>query len=436
MKKRILASMLATLCVASVGLSGCDLLTKTEYAVPEVSINNGELVFTYPDGTTQNVGVVKGADGKDGVNGTNGTNGKDGASGVGVESAAINEKGELVLTYTDGTEENLGVVKGADGEDGKNGLNGKDGSKITIGENGHFYIDGEDTFYVAGERDVIKIDPYGKKFTDETQETLTIRNVEATDNVFDVEKVKYSNERNSIKYDENGEISSFRIYTQDINEVYAFYESITKAEDCPFLGLLMSLDTTGLSCFNTTYHFYYNANIDRMGFGSTIMTGVIQLWDGREYEIRFQMDSRFSLGHFSDTEYYKVPAKYICYDDKAFLTESIMKISKKSFYTGDYSGTFRNWGLSYKSKNENNPYEDELLKIFGYNNTEPELAYYYYESAIEVKDAPEDTDNGKLTDDEMALVFGHIYELIKDRFVVYDYDYYKIQFEEDVMGNE
>lgn len=37
----------------------------------------------------------------------------------GIASAVINDNGELVITYTDGTSDNLGVVVGKDGEDGK-----------------------------------------------------------------------------------------------------------------------------------------------------------------------------------------------------------------------------------------------------------------------------------------------------------------------------
>ena len=55
---------------------------------------------------------------------------------------------------------------------------------------------------------------------------------------------------------------------------------------------------------------------------------------------------------------------------------------------------------------------------------------------ITVQDYPDDTDNGNLTDDEMALLVGRIYELIKDRFVVYDYDYYKTQFDNNEVQNE
>lgn len=50
-----------------------------------------------------------------------GTVGKD---GVGIEKSAINSNGELVLTYTDGREVNVGKVVGEDGEKGDKGDNG------------------------------------------------------------------------------------------------------------------------------------------------------------------------------------------------------------------------------------------------------------------------------------------------------------------------
>lgn len=58
-----------------------------------------------------------GADGVDGKDGADGKDGVDGVDGVGIASALINEDGELVLTYTDGTSANLGKVTGEKGED-------------------------------------------------------------------------------------------------------------------------------------------------------------------------------------------------------------------------------------------------------------------------------------------------------------------------------
>lgn len=60
---------------------------------------------------------LKGTDGKDGIDGQNGANGKD---GIGITSTEISESGELVLTYSDGSTANVGVVKGESGIDGKN----------------------------------------------------------------------------------------------------------------------------------------------------------------------------------------------------------------------------------------------------------------------------------------------------------------------------
>ena len=132
--------------------------------------NSGELVVTYSNGTSDNLGVVvgrdgkdgadgkdgvngtdgrdgqDGADGKDGVNGTNGKDGVDGKDGVGVSSAQINSKGELVLTYSNGQISTLGKVIGADGKDGVNGADGKDGLNGTNGKDG---VDGKDGISIS-----------------------------------------------------------------------------------------------------------------------------------------------------------------------------------------------------------------------------------------------------------------------------------------------
>ena len=83
-----------------------------------------------------------GQNGKDGTNGVNGAsgadgkNGKDGKDGIGIAKAEINADGELVITYTDGKTVNLGKVVGADG---------KDGLTPFIGENGNWWIGEKDT---------------------------------------------------------------------------------------------------------------------------------------------------------------------------------------------------------------------------------------------------------------------------------------------------
>ena len=63
-------------------------------------------------------------------------NGKDGKDGIGIAKAEINADGELVITYTDGKTVNLGKVVGTDG---------KDGLTPFIGENGNWWIGEKDT---------------------------------------------------------------------------------------------------------------------------------------------------------------------------------------------------------------------------------------------------------------------------------------------------
>ena len=94
---------------------------------------NGELVITYSNNTVDNLSVVVGADGKDGTNGTNGVDGIDGKDGIGITNAEINNSGELKLTYSDGTSANLGKVVGADGKDGADLSNEVEDIKAYIG---------------------------------------------------------------------------------------------------------------------------------------------------------------------------------------------------------------------------------------------------------------------------------------------------------------
>ncbi len=73
----------------------------------QVKIGEDNFWYVSNDGgeTWTSLGVkATGADGKDGLDG------KDGVDGVGIQKAEINENGELVLTYTDGTEAVLGKV--------------------------------------------------------------------------------------------------------------------------------------------------------------------------------------------------------------------------------------------------------------------------------------------------------------------------------------
>ncbi len=91
--------------------------------------------ISYDNGTTwRSLGIAAtGADGRDGANGTNGRD------GLGIAKAEVSAEGDLILTYTDGTTVNLGRVTGADGK------NGADGLTPRIGENGNWWLGDTDT---------------------------------------------------------------------------------------------------------------------------------------------------------------------------------------------------------------------------------------------------------------------------------------------------
>ena len=102
--------------------------------ISEIYVNEkGELIITLTDNTVHNVGKIVGEDGQNGINGADGQNGKDGEDGKdgtngidgqdgkdgrGIYDISLNNAGELIITLSDNTVYNLGIITGADGKDG------------------------------------------------------------------------------------------------------------------------------------------------------------------------------------------------------------------------------------------------------------------------------------------------------------------------------
>lgn len=87
------------------------------------------------DAGEQGIQGVAGKDGKDGINGTNGVDGKDGTDGkdgVGINTVNITEDGKLNITLTNGTTLNLGTIKGEKGEKGDKGDTGRGIAKTEL----------------------------------------------------------------------------------------------------------------------------------------------------------------------------------------------------------------------------------------------------------------------------------------------------------------
>ena len=78
----------------------------------------GHLLVTYTDGTTDDVGVVAGAAGVDGT---------DGQDGRGITSTTLAD-GRLIITFTDGQAQDVGPVVGSNGAKGVDGRDGRDGA--------------------------------------------------------------------------------------------------------------------------------------------------------------------------------------------------------------------------------------------------------------------------------------------------------------------
>ena len=72
-------------------------------------------------------------------------------------SAALNGQGELILTYSDGTTENLGVVKGEDGLPGKKGESGDVGQAGENGANGTVLSDAHTQAAAKGLQSAVSI---------------------------------------------------------------------------------------------------------------------------------------------------------------------------------------------------------------------------------------------------------------------------------------
>lgn len=78
-----------------------------------------------------------------GEKGDRGPEGSPGRDGVGVAGALIDRSGVLVLTLTDGTTRDLGVVVGKDGADGKDGETGPQGERGEPGPQGEKGLPGD-----------------------------------------------------------------------------------------------------------------------------------------------------------------------------------------------------------------------------------------------------------------------------------------------------
>lgn len=91
----------------------CVTRGKDGKCITKADINaDGELVLTLSDGTTLNVGVVRGEKGEKGNDGVSGKNGNDGVS---ITNTYIDDHGQLIVTLSNNESITAGIVKGEQG---------------------------------------------------------------------------------------------------------------------------------------------------------------------------------------------------------------------------------------------------------------------------------------------------------------------------------
>ena len=132
------------------GIDGTAVLT----GEGEPSVGTGKNGDSYIDLSTWNYYVKENDEWvlKGNIKGTDGTDGEDGNGIVSIElTSSSGNVDTYTITYDNGDTTTFTVTNGVDGEQGIQGEPGEDGHTpvITIGENGNWYIDGEDTGVLA-----------------------------------------------------------------------------------------------------------------------------------------------------------------------------------------------------------------------------------------------------------------------------------------------
>ena len=132
------------------GLDGTAVLT----GEGEPSVGTGKNGDSYIDLSTWNYYVKENDEWvlKGNIKGTDGTDGEDGNGIVSIElTSSSGNVDTYTITYDNGDTTTFTITNGVDGEQGIQGEPGEDGHTpvITIGENGNWYIDGEDTGVLA-----------------------------------------------------------------------------------------------------------------------------------------------------------------------------------------------------------------------------------------------------------------------------------------------
>lgn len=137
------------------GVSGKDGVSPT---ISVEDISGGHRLIIVDATGRRTVDILDGIVGPQGEPGIPGGAGKDGAAGkdgLGVKSLAVNNLGELIITYTDNANVNLGKIVGATGPQGEPGNDGQSGKDGANGKSAYEYA--KDGGYTGTETEFIEL---------------------------------------------------------------------------------------------------------------------------------------------------------------------------------------------------------------------------------------------------------------------------------------
>ena len=297
--RKILLYIMIGLFSSGILFSGCSKSNNVYMVSIQKSTEEGDdgvYIVTYSDGSTQELIIKDGVDGKDGIDGINGINGKDGVDGK----------------------------DGIDGKDGVNGTNGIDGVNGTNGTNGIDGLDGED-----GE-DLQILDIYEEYKKQNPNEDITFNEflekyflLNYTDNSMTINKCL---------------LSCMKVYSEfAVNSGY----TVVNGELIPSKSLSVSTGSAVIykieneyTYIVSNYHVVYDANVneDNGGYIARRIVGYIYGSEGSPFDTETEVDGYpvYDYGSYAiELEYIGGTATY----DIAVLkakTQDILKINENA----------------------------------------------------------------------------------------------------------
>ncbi|MBR7099903.1 MAG: hypothetical protein IKC91_01975 [Clostridia bacterium] len=276
---------------------------------------------------------------------------------------------------------------------------------------------------------VIQIKSNVTPFTEDRTENITIRSVPKTDTEFDVENFDFSFEYSK------ADLSRIELRTDNIDNVFAFFDAKLRKFPSHRNGLLMLPNANDVEGWNVSYEITHEFSYDIVNEYDLNdifkircqMEGYIQLPDGREYYTYISFTPITIISECATGSYFgdDSSVRYVCYDGDEFLSKSYLAYPKTSLGSGIPSNTWCDLGIYYQSDNAENPYKENMVPS--------NYRYYYADIFINIYDALRynPNNNPELTEEEAQLVYGQLYETIKNSFVVYDYEHYSKQFDKE-----